>query len=130
MQKLSTLIASLALATPAFADSHGNEFVHSRTNNGQIYMMYQTHMSLYTLDDDPEGISTCYGACARNWPPALLPVGTPLGENYSLIARRDGSMQAAFKGHPLYLSKLDTKIGETNGDGVNGVWWLARPDLF
>ncbi len=128
--KFTYILAALAFASPAFANSHGNEFVHSRTNNGQVYMMYQTHMSLYTLDNDPVGTSTCYGECAQNWPPALLPAGTPLGENYSLIARQDGTMQAAFKGHALYLSALDTRIGETNGDGVDGIWWLARPDLF
>ena len=52
MKMHMSLVASLCVAglltSPASADSHGNEFVHSRTNNGQIYMMYQNHMSLYT----------------------------------------------------------------------------------
>jgi predicted lipoprotein with Yx(FWY)xxD motif len=111
------------------ADSHGNEFVHSRTNNGQIYIMYQTHMSLYTFENDEIGKSDCYGSCAKTWPPALLPAGTPLGENYSLIQRTDGSMQAAFKGQPLYLYVGDNKIGDIKGDGVGDVWFLARPDF-
>jgi len=130
MKLIPLLTATLTLASPALADSHGNEFVHSRTNNGQLYMMYQSHMSLYTLDDDPIGSSTCYGDCAQNWPPALLPEGTPLGENYSLIQRDDGRFQVAFKSHPLYLFSGDTSIGETNGDGVDGLWRLARPELF
>ncbi|MCF6304479.1 MAG: hypothetical protein L3J33_03835 [Rhodobacteraceae bacterium] len=43
-------------ALPAMAVSHGNEFVHSRTNNGQYYVMYQTHMSLYTYENDSGGV--------------------------------------------------------------------------
>ncbi|VAW21204.1 hypothetical protein MNBD_ALPHA11-597, partial [hydrothermal vent metagenome] len=50
-----------------------------------------------------------------------------LGENYSLIERTDGSMQAAFKGQPLYLFIGDKNIGDINGDGKNGVWRLAKP---
>jgi len=119
--------ALLMTVGPAMADRHGNDFVHSRAFNGQVYVMYETHMSLYTYANDTTGVSTCYGACARDWPPALLAAGTSLGESYSLIERSDGTMQAAFRGNPLYLSKLDKKIGDTNGDGVGNIWFLARP---
>ena len=123
-------LISLALGSAsALADSHGNDFVHSRTYKGQIYIMYETHMALYTFENDEIGKSNCYGACAQTWPPALLPAGTPLGENYSLIQRSDGTMQAAFKGQPLYLYIKDKKIGDINGDGVGNVWFLARPDF-
>ena len=111
------------------ADSHGNNFVHSRTSGGQVFIMYENHMSLYTYDDDSLGVSTCYNACAQSWPPAVFEPGTILGENYSLIERSDGSLQAAFKGQPLYLSILDDKIGETNGDGAENGWFLARPEF-
>ena len=126
----ATTLISLTLGSGStLADSHGNDFVHSRTNNGQIYIMYQNHMSLYTFENDEIGESNCYGACAKTWPPALLPAGTPLGENYSLIQRSDGTMQAAFKGQPLYLYIKDRKIGDTKGDGVGNVWFLARQDF-
>jgi len=124
-------IGLLALsATQALADAHGNKFAHSREFNGQTYMMYQTHMSLYYFTNDEIGVSNCNGACAEAWPPAVFPEGTPMGENYSLIQRDDGRFQVAFKGHPLYLYSGDTRIGETNGDGVDGLWRLARPELF
>jgi len=133
--KLSITASAIAVITamgalPAMADSHGNDFVHSRTNNGQYYVMYQTHMSLYTFKNDTAGVSTCYDTCAQNWPPAVFPASTPMGENYSLIQRSDGSLQAAYKGQPLYLSNLDKKIGDTNGDGVGNVWVLARPEMM
>ncbi|MGE4609955.1 MAG: hypothetical protein AAED33_00870 [Paracoccaceae bacterium] len=129
MRLLLTILLAAITAGLAVADSHGNDFVHSRTNNGQIYIMYQTHFSLYTYENDEIGKSNCYGACAKTWPPALLPAGTPLGESYSLIQRTDGTMQAVFKGQPLYLYIGDKKIGDINGDGIGDVWFLARPDL-
>ena len=125
----ATLLTLAIGAGISLADSHGNKFVHSRTSGGQIYIMYQNHMSLYTYENDDLGVSSCYGECAVSWPPALLPANTVLGENYSLVKRSDGAMQAAFKGQPLYLSVLDENVGETNGDGIGGVWFLGRPDF-
>ncbi len=86
-------------------------------------------MSLYTYENDAFGVSNCYDECAKSWPPAVLDANTKLGKNYSLIKRTDGTWQAAFKGQPLYLSVRDKKVGETNGDGVGNVWFLARPDF-
>jgi len=114
-------------AGAAFADSHGNKFVHSRPFNGQTYVMYQDHMSLYTYGNDQMGKSNCYNECAKDWPPATFDAGTKMGENYSLIKRTDGTMQAAFRGMPLYLYSRDRKPGDIRGDGVGGVWSLARP---
>ena len=31
------------------------------------------------------------------------------------------------QGKPLYLFVKDTKPGDTSGDGVGGVWHLAKP---
>ena len=115
------------LAPTVHADSHGNAHVHSREFKGQVYVMYHDHMSLYTYDNDALGVSTCVADCAQTWMPALLPAGTELGENYSLIVRDDGSMQAAFRGMPLYLYSGDARPGDINGDGVDGLWRLARP---
>lgn len=123
---VSALYAT-GLAQPAHADSHGNQHIHSREFNGQVYVMYRDHMSLYTYDEDEVGVSSCTGECAKTWKPALLDAGTVVGENYSLIERTDGSMQAAFRGMPLYLYSGDQKPGDIHGDGLEGVWHLARP---
>ncbi|HHB82359.1 MAG TPA: hypothetical protein ENK61_02695 [Devosia sp.] len=121
-------LALLALSSGfASASSHGNALVHSREFRGQVYMMNQSHMSLYFYAKDGQGVSNCYGTCAQNWPPALLDGDAQLGENYSLIQRTDGTMQAAFKGRPLYRFSGDQSVGEINGEGVGGVWELAKP---
>lgn len=90
-------------------------------------MMNQAHMSLYTYDGDQRNVSNCYDACAANWPPATLPAGAKLGENYALIPRKDGTMQMTYKGRPLYLFSGDRAVGDMNGHGVGGVWHLSQP---
>lgn len=122
---LSVILA--LVATAGQAEQHGNDLVHARKLNGSVFMMNQAHMSLYTFAGDAAGLSNCYDSCAETWPPALLPAGSELGENYSLIARADGSMQIAYKDRPLYLFSGDKSIGDTNGDGVGDVWLLSKP---
>ena len=131
MREISLAQAALVVLviTPvaALADSHGNDLVHARALNGSVFMMNQSHMTLYTHDQDSASMSTCTGPCAEVWPPALLPADAELGENYTLFARDDGSMQIAYKGRPLYLYSGDRRIGDVNGDGINGVWNISRP---
>jgi len=124
---IATVGILAAVATVASANQHGNKYVPSRAYQGQVYVMYQNHMSLYTYDKDQAGVSNCYGACAKAWPPAYLGKNTPLGKNYGLIKRDDGGWQATFRGKPLYLYSKDKSIGDINGDGVGGVWRLAKP---
>lgn len=131
--KSGFIVGALALGaislspSAVLADAHGNDLVHSREFNGQVYMMNETHFSLYFYANDTENVSNCSGGCAASWPPALLDMGSQLGENYSLFARDDGKMQIAFKGRPLYRFGGDANVGDINGDGVGGVWKLARP---
>ncbi len=133
MIKLGFVVGTLALGalslfpSAVLADEHGNALVHSREFRGQVYMMNQTHFSLYFYANDAANTSNCYGDCAVNWPPALLDFGAQLGENYSLFEREDGNMQIAFKGRPLYRFAGDQNVGDITGDGIGGVWELARP---
>lgn len=85
-------------------------------------------MSLYTFDRDQAGAgrSVCNAQCAVNWPPFLVSGGTATGE-WTVIRRDDGKDQWAYKGKPLYYWIRDQKPGDRTGDGVNGVWRVARP---
>jgi predicted lipoprotein with Yx(FWY)xxD motif len=47
--------------------------------------------------------------------------------DYSVVTRDDGSKQWAYRGKPLYFWSKDAKPGDTTGDGVKGVWRVARP---
>jgi len=85
--------------------------------------------SLYFFSRDVQGSGTsaCYDQCAVNWPPlTVTPNAKPQGD-YAIMVRNDNTRQWAYKGQPLYYFVKDTKPGEKLGDGVNGVWKLARP---
>jgi predicted lipoprotein with Yx(FWY)xxD motif len=65
--------------------------------------------------------------CATKWPPLIAEAGMDLPKGYSLIERKDGGLQVAYKGKPLYLWFKDENPGDMTGDGVKGVWHIARP---
>lgn len=79
-------------------------------------------MTLYTFDKDTSGTSNCYDGCAVSWPPVAAIAGDATEGDYSIIERKDGSSQWAYKDQPLYLWISDTQPGDTTGDGVGGVW--------
>jgi len=83
-------------------------------------------MTLYTYLQDSDGVSSCYGQCAADWPPATMADSMTLEEGMSAIERRDGTKQLALNGKPLYLWVGDKKPGDKTGDGVGGAWSVAR----
>lgn len=84
-------------------------------------------MTLYTFDKDADGKSACYDDCATNWPPLMAPEGAAAEGDYGVTERTDGSYQWTFKGMPLYTWVKDAKPGDVTGDGVKGVWHVAKP---
>ena len=57
--------------------------------------------TLYTLDADPVGKSSCTGACAIDWKPAPVPRGAKAFGRWTQIKRADGTLQWAAPGAPL-----------------------------
>jgi predicted lipoprotein with Yx(FWY)xxD motif len=109
---------SLAAFSPALADM--------ATANGDV-LVNASGMTLYTFDKDEGGVSACYDKCAVAWPPLMADAGAAAEGEFTLTERKDGAMQWAYKGMPLYLWVKDTKTGDMTGDGVNDVWHIARP---
>lgn len=88
-------------------------------------------MTLYVFDNDSEGTSACTGDCAANWPPLTGEVTAGEGTDEGLLGsteRDDGSMQVTYDGLPLYYFAGDEAAGDTNGQGVGGIWWVIAPD--
>jgi predicted lipoprotein with Yx(FWY)xxD motif len=88
--------------------------------------------TLYLFKKDSGPKSTCFDACATNWPPlrgsGKPTVGTGVSASgVATIARSDGGPQVTYNGHPLYLFAGDAKPGDTNGQGSDafGAAWLA-----
>ena len=84
-------------------------------------------MSLYTFDKDAPAVSNCYDDSAAKWPPLMASASSEPQGDFGIILRKDGDRQWAFRGQPLYLWVNDAAPGDTTGDGVKGVWHLARP---
>jgi predicted lipoprotein with Yx(FWY)xxD motif len=85
-------------------------------------------MTLYTFDKDKAGESACYDTCAEHWPPALAPADAqPVGD-LTLVERKDGAMQWADDGKPLYTYVDDKKPGDVTGDGKNEVWHVVKEE--
>jgi uncharacterized surface protein with fasciclin (FAS1) repeats len=44
------------------------------------------------------------------------------------IERDDGTMQASYKGRPLYFFASDSVAGDMTGQGLNDVWWTVKQE--
>jgi predicted lipoprotein with Yx(FWY)xxD motif len=89
-------------------------------------------MTLYYRTTDTASASTCTGGCASTWPP-LLTAGTPvatssLSGTLSSLSDANGT-QVTYNSHLLYAYSGDSKPGDTNGEGIGGVWFVATPSL-
>lgn len=99
--------------------------------SGVILTTYDGY-TLYTFDNDVagSGASACGASCTGAWPPLSVPNPTASSEatgELGTITRDDGSPQVTYDGKPLYLYSGDASPGDTNGDGVGGVWHVATP---
>ena len=97
------------------------------------YLVGEDGRTLYIFDRDSATTSACSGGCAQAWPPFVVEgaeaatAGDGVTGALATIARDDGTTQVTYAGHPLYYYAADTKAGDTTGDGVNGVWHVAKP---
>lgn len=84
--------------------------------------------TLYIFTNDTGGESTCYDACADTWPPIPgdVTIASDLDASiFGTTTRDDGSEQLTVNGMPLYLYAPDAAPGDTNGQGVGGVWFVV-----
>jgi predicted lipoprotein with Yx(FWY)xxD motif len=91
--------------------------------------------TLYEFEKDKGGSSSCYGACAKNWPP-LLTKGSPTPSNGASAAklgttkRSDGTVQVTYADRPLYTFVSDAKPGDAKGnnfDAFGAEWYALTP---
>ena len=88
-------------------------------------------LTLYDYTVDPAGRATCTGACAKAWPPLLLPKGVthvkaPRGvKGLTAVRVQGGRLQLFFHDHALYRFVSDSKKGEAAGQGVANEWFAV-----
>lgn len=130
LQRFAIPLAALTLAACSgmYSGMHGkSDIAPAMARDGVL--TNSAGMTLYTFDKDPADAtkSVCNGPCATNWPPLTAAEGHMSSGDWKIVTRDDNSKQWAYKGKPVYLWIKDTKPGDKTGDGVNGVWRLAKP---
>ncbi len=125
-------LAAFGAGHAARAQSGPTVLVAQNANLGVAILTDPSGMTLYTFANDQPGTSTCNGGCASTWPPFQPPAGDltlPDGATGTLdqIMRADGTMQVTYNGMPLYYYAGDMNPGDTNGEGIGGVWYAAQP---
>jgi predicted lipoprotein with Yx(FWY)xxD motif len=86
--------------------------------------------TLYHRTDESGSHIVCIDKCATTWPPLFAPsqslsatTGVPA---LTVVKRPDGKDQVAAADQPLYTFAADAKPGDTNGEGVAGIWHVIK----
>jgi predicted lipoprotein with Yx(FWY)xxD motif len=125
----SILAAALLAGCGSFSPMNSASSPDMPTRTADGVLVGPNGMTLYTFSRDVmgSGKSVCNGPCIANWPALMAPESARPMANYSVVVRDDGKKQWAYKGAPLYYWAKDMKAGDRTGDGVGGVWKVARP---
>jgi len=121
-----------ASAAPSVA-ADGGLVVGTGSGTAGTYLTGPNGLTLYIFTKDSEDASACSGDCATAWPPLTAEAGQTIttGDGVpgalSTFTREDGSLQVAYNGKPLYYFAADKVAGDTTGQGVNDVWFIAEP---
>ena len=129
------LAALLAVAATSIAStSAGSQVKVRKTSLGKIVVDGKGR-TLYLFEKDKGAKSSCYGACAVNWPPYLTTAKPTAGagiraSKLGTTKRRNGKLQVTYNRHPLYRFKFDTRAGQTKGENVDAFgaeWYVVSP---
>jgi predicted lipoprotein with Yx(FWY)xxD motif len=95
------------------------------------YLTGKNGLTLYVFTKDGPDKSNCTGTCAATWPPLTVTAGATISGPstatlmFGTITRPDGTTQVTYNHRPLYYFSGDAKAGDTNGQGILGIWFVA-----
>ncbi len=126
--------SGVATAAPSATSARSATVKVAHSHLGKI-LVDSRGRTLYLLSADRTRKSTCFGACAKAWPPLRATRKPTVGKGLKAskvgtIKRSDGKPQVTYNGHPLYRFVQDTKAGQTNGQGIvafGGRWSALSP---
>ncbi len=134
----STSSTAVATSKPAATGSSNGAVLNIQvlqTTNLGSFLADSKGRPLYVFNGDTTNQSTCYGACAQEWPPVLvnsgvqpiLSVGVHI-EMVGTIQRTDGTTQMTYNGKPLYFNAKDHATGDISGQGDDNAWFVITPE--
>ena len=106
------------------------------------YLVDKQNHALYFFSNDPNGQDSCTGGCQAIWPIFNIDNLTTdnLGDGLTIsdfgsVISVSGKKQVTYKGWPLYYyapvvngTNTQEAPGQTLGDGVGNVFFVAKPD--
>lgn len=118
-----------ATASPQVTATAGAEFIKTKSSSTLgAYLTDPKGMTLYIFTKDAPNVSNCNDGCATTWPPYLAPSnGGTLPADITVFKRNEGTWQYAWAGKPLYYYAGDKAPGDTTGQGIGGIWFVAKP---
>lgn len=128
----SSMPAESSAAASSSAPASAAELTVAQSKYGQIVVGGQG-LSVYyfTKNTKDSGTSACTAGCLTSWPAVTSTTATPTVEGVTgkigTIPTADGKMQITINGMPIYYFAKDAAAGDTNGQGVGGVWYLVAP---
>ncbi|MDO9485583.1 MAG: hypothetical protein Q7K25_05945 [Actinomycetota bacterium] len=136
--RFAVTAAALSISLLGFASVQAHaatQAVKTGTTSVGKVLVDSKGKTLYVFAADSAGKSTCTGACAQAWPPALataknLGRAADVKAKLTVIKRSDGKTQLAINGLPAYTFSGDAASGQANGQGMNasgGLWWVMAP---
>ena len=124
--------STTAEKAPAGAESGVAVLTVARAPQAGPVLVDAEGFTVYDFHKDKGITSSCYGSCAKVWPPVLTEGAPTAGEGamsskLGTTKRSDGTVQATYAGHPLYTYAADKKPGEANGNDFSsfGAQWYA-----
>lgn len=118
------LTAALALAASAAGASSRATVRVGASHSARLHeriLVTAGGRTLYHLTPESSRHIICTGACAKLWPPLLVPsrstrllAASGAHGRLSLVRRPDGNLQAALSGLPLYTFAGDPRPGDGN----------------
>ena len=131
----SLVLALAGLGQVGLAQDDGSPLTVAESGDLGSYLTGTNDMTLYFFTKDAApGASVCDGDCATNWPPylvkdvAAIDAGDGVTGVIGTFERKGGNMQVAYDGRPLYYFAKDEKAGDTKGQGIGHVWFVAAVD--
>jgi predicted lipoprotein with Yx(FWY)xxD motif len=118
---------------PSASASTGTTLALADSSLGKI-IVDGAGKTLYLFTPDEEGgVPTCYDQCAESWPALTADAAPTAGagldaSKIKLVDRTDGGKQVVYGEYPLYYFSGDSAAGDTNGQGLNGKWYVVGAD--
>ncbi len=142
IKETAYLLMAFIFSLQSCSNDDGEALVDSETNASVVQLSNDSTLgsiltdasgkTLYFFSKDTKDTSKCLDGCIDVWPIFYSPnvvVGTGLStSDFETITRSDGELQTTYKGWPLYYFASDNAAGDTNGEDINNVWYVAKPD--